>query len=426
MPIAHDPRIDGKPATEPARGPFDVERVRADFPTLRETVHGDKPLAYLDNAATSLKPQCVIDTLNDFYTHDNSNVHRGVHTLSQRATFAFERARGKVKNLLNAESEKEIVFTRGATEALNLVAQSYGGTFLKPGDEILVSEMEHHANIVSWQLIQERTGAVLRVVPMDDTGELRMDEFHRLLGERTKIVSIVHISNALGTVNPIGEIVAAAHAAGAIAVVDGAQSVPHARIDVRAMDADFFVFSGHKVLGPTGIGVLYGKRELLESMPPWQGGGDMIDRVAFDGTTFNVIPHKFEAGTPHIAGAIGLGAAIDYLTRTGFDGIEEHEAKLLAYATERLLEVEGARIFGTAGKKAGVLSFNVGDLHPHDLGSIMDMEGVATRVGHHCAQPAMRHFGISATCRASLAFYNDEGDIDRFIAALNKAVRMLK
>jgi len=414
---------DVHPGTEkPRAAAFDLARIRADFPTLAEKVHGEKTLVYLDNGATSLKPQSVIDAIDHFYTHDNSNVHRGVHKLSQRATFAFERARGKAKNFLGAESEKEIIFTRGATEAINLVAQSYGRVHFAPGDEVIVTAMEHHANIVPWQL----AGATLRVIPMNERGELRMEEYEKLFSPRTKLVAFVHVSNALGTINPAKEIIDIAHRHGVPALVDGAQAVQHMKVDVRALDADFYVFSGHKVLGPTGIGVLYGKRALLEAMPPWQGGGDMIDRVTFEKTTFNDLPHKFEAGTPHIAGAIGLGAAIDYIERVGWAAIAEHERALLEYGTRKLLEVPGVVIHGTAAKKAGVLSFNVEGLHPHDLGAIMDMEGVATRVGHHCAQPVMQFFRIPATCRASLAFYNSFEDIDRFVEALKKAVRMLK
>lgn len=408
--------------SEPVARSFDLERIRADFPTLREKVHGEKTVVYLDNGATSLKPQSVIDTISHFYTHDNSNVHRGVHKLSQRATFAFERSRGKVKNFLGAASEKEIVFTRGATEAINLVAQSWGRDHIGPGDEVIVTAMEHHANIVPWQL----AGATLRVIPMDRRGELLIDELPALFSERTRMVAVVHVSNALGTINPVERIVAEAHKRGVPVLLDGAQAVQHMKIDVRALDADFYVFSGHKVLGPTGIGVLYGKRELLEAMPPWQGGGDMIDRVTFEKTTFNDLPHKFEAGTPHIAGAIGLGAAIDYIERIGFAAIAAHEHALLEYGTRRLLEIPGLVIHGTAREKAGVLSFNVEGLHPHDIGSIMDMEGVATRVGHHCAQPVMQFFGIPATCRASLAFYNSMEDIDKLVEALKKAIRMLK
>ncbi len=426
MTVAHDLQPEEKKQAIVVPGPFDIERIRADFPTLHEKVHGDKTVVYLDNAATSQKPRIVIDTLNHYYTHDNSNVHRGVHSLSQRATFAYERARGKVKNFLGAESEKEIIFTRGTTEAINIVAQSYGRTFLREGDEILISEMEHHANIVPWQMVRNQTGAKLRVIPMNDRGELLMEDFYKLLTKRTKIVSFVHVSNALGTINPAKEIIDAAHGVGAVVLVDGAQAVPHTRVDVRELDADFYTFSAHKVLGPTGIGALYGKRDLLERTPPWQGGGDMIDRVTFEETTYNDLPHKFEAGTPHIAGAIGLGAAIDYMHRIGFENVEQQEANLLLYGTERLSEIEGLRIYGTAADKAGVLSFNVDGIHPHDLGSIMDMEGIATRVGHHCAQPVMQHFGIPATCRASLAFYNNTEDMDLFVQALYKAIRMLK
>ncbi len=425
MTYAEQHPIDDLEFVEAPYVPFNVERIRQDFPILHQKVHG-KPLVYLDNAASSQKPRVVIETLNDYYEKDNANVHRGVHQLSQRATFAYERSRGKVKNFLNAASEKEIIFTRGATEAINLVAQSYARAFLKAGDEILVTGMEHHANIVPWQLVGEQIGTVLRAAPINDAGELIVEEFDKLLTDKTKLVSIPHISNALGTVNPVKELIEKAHARGIPVLLDGAQSVPHVGINVEELDCDFFVFSGHKVFGPTGIGVLYGKEELLNKMPPYQGGGDMIDLVSFEKTTFNDLPYKFEAGTPHIAGAIGLGAAIDYMRRIGLKNIAEYEHELLEYATGRMMEIDGLRIIGTAKDKASVLSFIVEGIHPHDIGSILDLEGIAVRVGHHCAQPVMQRFGIPATARASLAFYNTREEIDAFIAALHKAIRMLK
>lgn len=405
---------------------FDADRIRGDFPTLHQSVHGTKPLVYLDNAATSQKPRQVIDALTHYYTHDNSNVHRGVHALSQRATHAYESARGKVRDFINAESEKEIIFVRGCTEGVNLVANTFGEAFLRAGDEVIISHMEHHANIVPWQLLRDRLGIVLRIAPINKKGELIFEEYEKLLSGKTKLVSTVHVSNALGTINPVREIVESAHRAGAKVMLDGAQAVPHMPVDVRALDVDFYAFSGHKMCGPTGIGVVYGRKELLDEMPPWQGGGDMIDVVTFEKTTFGDTPHRFEAGTPHIAGAIGLGAAIDYLTGIGMDRIGAAERELLEYAAERLGGIRDLIIYGTARNKASVISFNVEGVHPHDLSAIMDMEGIATRVGHHCAQPLMQFFGVSATARASLAFYNNREDIDRFADALRKAIRMLK
>ena len=413
-----------QPSFAPLTGD-DIERIRGDFPILHQEVHG-KPLVYLDNAATSQKPRQVIAALDHYYNTDNSNIHRGVHTLSERATVAHEGARDKVKQFLNAADHREIVFVRGATEAINLVAQSYARPRLKPGDEILITEMEHHSNIVPWQMVCEQTGAVLKVVPIGETGELLIDEFHRLLSVRTRLVAVVHVSNALGTVNPVEEIVTAAHAQGVPVLLDGAQAVPHVAVDVQALDCDFYAFSGHKLYAPTGIGVLYGKAALLEAMPPYQGGGEMIRSVSFVKTEYNALPHKFEAGTPHIAGAIGLGAAIDYVANIGLPAIAAWEDELLRYATARALEIPGVRIIGTARDKTGILSFVLDGVHPHDIGTILDHEGVAIRTGHHCAMPVMEHFAVPATARASLALYNTRGDIDRLIAAILKVKEVFR
>jgi cysteine desulfurase/selenocysteine lyase len=402
-----------------------VEGIRRDFPILHQEIHG-KPLVYLDNAATSQKPRQVIAALDHYYNADNSNIHRGVHTLSERATAAHEGARDKVKQFLNAADHREIVFVRGATEAINLVAQSYARPRLKPGDEILITEMEHHSNIVPWQMVCEQTGAVLKVVPIGETGELLIDEFHRLLSVRTRLVAVVHVSNALGTVNPVGEIIAAAHAQGVPVLLDGAQAVPHVEVDVQALDCDFYAFSGHKLYAPTGIGVLYGKAALLEAMPPYQGGGEMIRSVSFVKTEYNALPYKFEAGTPHIAGAIGLGQAIDYVAGLGLRAIAAWEDELLRYATARALEIPGVRIIGTARNKTGILSFVLDGVHPHDIGTVLDHEGVAVRTGHHCAMPVMEHFAVPATVRASLALYNTRGDIDRLIAAILKVKEVFR
>ena len=399
---------------------FEVERIRQDFPILHQEVHGN-PLVYLDNAATSQKPQQVIAALDHYYHTDNSNIHRGVHTLSERATAAYELARDKIASFLNAGDRREIVFVRGATEAINLVAQSYARPRLKSGDEILITEMEHHSNIVPWQMLCEQTGAVLKVVPINELGELLIDEFYRLLSVRTKLVSVVHVSNALGTINPVDEIIQAAHTQGVPVLLDGAQAVPHIAVDVRALDCDFYVFSGHKLYAPTGIGALYGKAALLEAMPPYQGGGDMIRSVTFAKTEFNALPYKFEAGTPHIAGGIGLGAAIDYIQDIGLDTITAWEDDLLRYATARAQDIPGLRLIGTARKKAGILSFVLDGVHPHDIGTILDHEGVAIRTGHHCAMPVMEHFAVPATARASFALYNSRNDVDRLIAAIIKA-----
>jgi cysteine desulfurase/selenocysteine lyase len=398
---------------------FDVERLREDFPILGQMVHG-KPLVYLDNAATTQKPRAVIDAVTAYYSRDNANVHRGVHTLSQRATQAYEDARATIQRFLNASSPHEVIFTRNATEGINLVAQTFGRSRLGAGDEVVLSVMEHHSNIVPWQLICQERGASLRVIPMTDAGVLRLDEYERLLGPATRLVSIVHMSNALGTINPVREIIAAAHVRGVPVLVDGSQAVHHMPVDVRDLDADFYVCTGHKVYGPTGIGVLYGKERLLEAMPPYQGGGDMISSVAFDKTTYNTLPYKFEAGTPNVAGAIGLGAAVDYITAIGVDRIAAHERDLLAYGTAALSEVPGLTLIGTAPEKAGVMSFVMEGVHPHDVGTIVDQEGVAIRTGHHCAQPLMHRLGIAATARASLALYNTRGEIDALVTALHK------
>ena len=398
---------------------FDVMRLREDFPILRQKVHG-KPLVYLDNGATSQKPQAVIDVLNRYYSEENSNIHRGVHYLSEHATEAYEGAREKVRRFINAGTAEEIIFVRGATEAINLVAQSYGRTFFKAGDEMIVSAMEHHSNIVPWQILCEQTGAKLRVIPINHDGEIVMEEFCRLLNEKTRLVSITHVSNALGTIVPVREVIASAHERGVPVLLDGAQAVPHLRIDVRELGCDFYAFSGHKMFGPTGIGVLYGRRDLLDQMPPYQGGGDMISLVTFEKTHYNVLPYKFEAGTPHIAGGIGLGAAIDYLLALDWDALGRHEDGLLSYATDALANIDGVRIIGTAKQKAGVLSFVFDHVHAHDVGTILDQEGVAVRAGHHCAMPVMQRFGVPATTRASFAFYNTAAEIDVLARAVQR------
>jgi cysteine desulfurase/selenocysteine lyase len=399
--------------------PRNVEHWRADFPILGERVHG-RPLVYLDNGATTQKPASVIYAENAYYRHSNANVHRGVHLLSQRATDAFEAARAKIARFINAQRPEEIVFVRGTTEAINLVAQSYARPQLKPGDEILISAMEHHSNIVPWQLVCEQTGAALKVVPIDDTGALDVDAYERLLSERTRLVAITHLANALGSIYPVERIVAAAHGKGVPVLLDGAQAISHLPVDVRAIDCDFYAFSGHKVYGPTGIGVLYARAALLEAMPPWQGGGDMIRSVTFEKTEYNAIPWKFEAGTPNIAGAIALGAALDYVDRIGMEVIAAHEADLLAYATDALRAITGLRLIGTARDKAGILSFVLDGVHAHDVGTILDNHGVAVRAGHHCAMPVMQRFGVPATVRASLALYNTHEDIDVLIEGLGR------
>lgn len=411
---------DAQPA---ARSAFDVARIREDFPALWQQIHG-KPLVYLDNAATSQKPKLVIETIEQYYLTQNSNVHRGIHLLSERATEAFEGARAKVAHFLNASDAREIIFVRGATEGINLVAHSFARPLLTVGDEILISEMEHHSNIVPWQIVCKETGAVLRVVPINDDGELRLDEYERLLGPRTRLVSMVHISNALGTINPVQQMIEMAHNQGVPVLIDGAQATPHLPVDVRALDCDFYVCSGHKLFGPTGIGIVFGKAHLLEAMPPYQGGGDMILSVTFEKTIYNEAPLKFEAGTPHIAGAIGLGAAIDYVSSIGLDRIAAYEGELLAYATDAISAIPGLRIIGTAKEKASILSFVLDGVHAHDIGTILDQEGIAIRTGHHCAQPVLQRFGVPATARASVAFYNTRDEIDALVKAIHKVTEL--
>jgi len=402
---------------------LDVEAVRKDFPILARKVHG-QPLVYLDNGATSQKPQVVIDALSRYYAEENSNIHRGVHYLSEYATAAYEGAREKIKRFINAPKSQEIIFVRGTTEAINLVAQSYGRTFLKAGDEIIVSAMEHHSNIVPWQILCEQVGARLRVIPINHDGELVMDEYRRLLTEKTKFVSVTHISNALGTIVPVKEVVALARERGVPVMLDGAQAAPHLKLDVQEIGCDFYAFSGHKLFGPTGVGVLFGRSELLERMPPYQGGGDMISLVTFEKTHYNVLPYKFEAGTPHIAGGIGLGAAIDYLGKLNWEQVVSHEQDLLAYATDALLTIPGLKIIGTAKEKAGVISFVFDHVHAHDVGTILDQEGVAVRTGHHCAMPVMQRFGVPATTRASFAFYNTRDEVDALKKAIHRVLRV--
>lgn len=404
---------------------FDIKKIRQDFPNLAVTVRGKK-LVYLDNAATTFKPRSVIESGNRHYTSGVANVHRGVHYLSEMATQEYEEARTKTRLFLNASDNSEIIFTRGTTESINLVAHSFGRAFLKAGDEIIISAMEHHSNIVPWQMLCEQNGCVLKIIPINDDGDIIFEEYRKLLTTKTKLVSIVYISNSLGTINPIEEIIVEAHKKGALVLVDGAQAVSHAKIDVQKLDCDFFAFSGHKLFGPTGIGVLYGKRSLLEKMPPYQGGGDMIASVTFEKTTYNVLPYKFEAGTPNIAGAIGLGAAIDYVESIGLEAIANYKKELLDYGTKVLLMIPGLRLIGTAKQKSSILSFVLPDIHPHDLGTIVDGEGVAIRTGHHCTQPVMKRFNIPATARASLAFYNTKEEIDALVAAVQKAREVFK
>ncbi len=403
---------------------YDVEKVRADFPVLREQVHG-RPLVYLDNAATSQKPDAVIDAITNYYRHDNANIHRGVHLLSQRATEEYEAARERVQAFLHAREAREIIFVRGATEGINLVAQTFGRANVHAGDEVLITALEHHSNIVPWQILCEEKGATLRVAPINQKGELELDAFEGLLGPRTKIAAISHVSNALGTINPVKQMIEIAHASGVPVLVDGAQAVPHMPVDVQDLDCDFYVFSGHKVYGPTGIGALYGKAELLEVMPPYQGGGDMISSVTFEKTIYNKVPYKFEAGTPDIAGVIGLGAALDYIGRLGIVKIGAHEHELLQYATERIGKMDGVRLVGTARQKAGVLSFVLEGIHPHDIGTILDQEGIAVRTGHHCAQPVMDFFAVPATVRASFALYNTKQEIEALAQGIEKVKEIL-
>ncbi|WP_019864178.1 cysteine desulfurase [Methylovulum miyakonense] len=390
---------------------FPVQQIRADFPILAEKIR-NKPLVYLDNAASCQKPNAVIDAISNFYRHDYANIHRGVHTLSVRATDKFEAAREKVKTFINAASSKEIIFVRGATEAVNLVAQTYGKANIQAGDEIIITAMEHHSNIVPWQMLCEQTGAVLKVAPMNVQGELLYPEFEALLNDKTRLVAVVHMSNALGTINPVKKMIDLAHSKGIPVMLDGAQAIPHMAVDVQALDCDFYVFSGHKLYGPSGIGVLYGKQALLEAMPPYQGGGDMIRTVTFEKSTYAGLPHKFEAGTPNIADVVGLGAAIDYLNNFGMDAIADYEAELLAYATEQAEQIKGLTIIGTAAEKGGILSFTLDHIHPHDIGTMLDSLGIAIRAGHHCAMPVMDFYGVPATARASFAMYNTMEEVD--------------
>lgn len=413
---------------------LDINKIREDFPILKREVNG-KPLVYFDNGATSQKPQQVIDAINNYYTYENSNIHRGIHTLSQEATNAYEEARKKVQQFVNAKYSHEIIFTKGTTDSINLVASSFGKKYLKKGDEIIISTMEHHSNIVPWQMICEEKGAILKVIPINDKGELLLDEFKKLLSNKTKLVAITHVSNTLGTINPIKEIIKLVrqHAPplremeeGAFILIDGAQAVPHTKVDVQELDCDFYAFSGHKMFGPTGVGILYGKEAILNNLPPYQGGGDMIKTVTFEKTTYNELPHKFEAGTPNIVGGIGLGIAVDYMNSIGIDKIEAYEHELLTYATEQIKQIEGVRIIGEATNKASVLSFVVDGTHPSDIGMIIDKLGVAIRTGHHCTEPLMNRFNVPGTARASFAFYNTFEEIDVFISAVRRAVKMLK
>jgi len=407
----------------PEYQPFDVNRVRADFPILERKIHG-KPLIYFDTASSSQRPAAVIDAVDDFYRRHNTNVHRGVHTLSQEATELYESGRRKLAAYINATSEKEVIFTRGTTESINLVANSYLRPKLQPGDEILVTHMEHHANIVPWQMLCEQTGAVLKVVPINERGELKMDELKSMLSERVKLLGIVHVSNALGTVNPVAEVCRLANAQGIPVLVDGAQAMPHSRVDVQALGCTFYCLSAHKMYGPTGIGALWAREATLDAMPPWQGGGEMIRKVTFEKTTWNDLPAKFEAGTPHIAGGVGLAAAIDYLSQFDMREVMAHEQRVLSYATRRLSEIEDLRIIGTAKEKAGAISFTLGDIHPHDLGTVIDHHGIALRTGHHCAMPVMQFFNVPATARVSFGLYNTEKEVDALIAALHSVREM--
>ena len=402
---------------------LDVPKIRADFPALQQKIHG-QPLVYLDNAATSQKPQVVLDAIQRTYAWDNANIHRGVHELSVRATDAFEASRRTVQQTLNAAHSQEIIFVRGTTEAINLVAHSYAGRRVRQGDEIIISAMEHHSNIVPWQVLCEEKGARLRVIPVADSGELVLDEYEKLLSSKTRLVAITHVSSVLGSINPVQRMIEMARVWDVPVLLDGAQAVPHLKVDVRELDCDFYAFSGHKVLGPTGIGVLYGKKDLLESMPPYQTGGSMIESVRFEKTTYASLPEKFEAGTPHIAGGIGLGPALDYLNALGLDRVKAYEEDLLAYTTERLLEIPGLRILGLAKEKACVLSFVLGEIHPHDIGTILDQHGIAIRTGHHCAQPLMDRFGVPATARASFSFYNTRDEVDRLAKELLKGIEV--
>lgn len=402
---------------------FDVNKIREDFPTLNQKVYG-KDLIYFDNGATAQKPQVVIDSINQYYSKDNSNIHRGVHFLSQEATTQYEEARKTIQKYINAEFEEEVLFTKGTTDSINLVAFSLGET-MKAGDEIIISAMEHHSNIVPWQMLCERKGCVLRVVPINEDGDLIMDEFKSMLSSKTKLVSITHISNTLGTINPVEEIIELAHEAGALVLLDGAQSIQHMTVDMQALDCDLYAFSGHKVFGPTGVGILYGKRDVLNSMPPYQGGGDMIAKVTFEKTTYNVLPHKFEAGTPHIAGGICLGKAFEYLSTLNMEALQAYEKELAEYCESEIKKIEGVRLIGTAKNKTSVVSFVVNGTHPFDVGTLLDKQGIAVRTGHHCTQPLMDFFKIPGTIRASFAFYNTKEEIDIFVKALKRSVNML-
>ena len=403
---------------------LDVELIRSEFPILSRKVNG-QPLVYLDNGATSQKPLSVISAISKYYTYQNSNIHRGIHTLSQEATTAYEEARTTVQQFINAEHTHEVIFTSGTTGSINLIASVFGKKHLKEGDEIIISTMEHHSNIVPWQMICEEKGAILKVVPINDKGEFLMSEYENLLSDKTKLVAITHVSNTLGTINPAKEIIAKAHQKGALVLIDGAQAVPHTKVDVQELDCDFYAFSGHKMFGPTGVGILYGKEDLLNNLPPYQGGGDMIKTVTFEKTTYNELPHKFEAGTPNIVGGIGLAAAIDYINKIGIDKIEAYEHELLTYATEQIKQVEGVQIIGEAEKKASVLSFVVEGTHPTDIGTIIDKLGIAIRTGHHCTEPLMNRFNIPGTARATFSFYNTFNEVDIFINALKRAIKML-
>lgn len=404
---------------------FDVHAIRRDFPILSREVNG-KPLVYLDNGATTQKPQSVIDVLNRYYSNENSNIHRGVHYLSQAATDAYEQARKKIQVFINAKHEHEVIFTKGTTDSINLIADTFGRTFLQKGDEVIITAMEHHSNIVPWQMACEYHGAVLKFIPMNEKGELLMDELDNLLTEKTKIISVVHVSNSLGTINPIETIIEKAHHLNIPVVVDGAQAIQHMKINVQALDVDFYVFSGHKIFGPTGVGILYGKEKWLEKLPPYQGGGDMIKEVTLKKTTYNDLPHKFEAGTPHIAGGIGLGASIDYVNKVGIENIASYEAELLAYAKLKMSAVDDIQLIGTAAKKSSVMSFLINGTHPFDVGTILDKLGIAVRTGHHCTQPIMDQLGIPGTARATFAFYNTKEEIDILVDGINRAAKMLR
>ena len=403
---------------------IDLQKIRSDFPILSREVNG-KPLVYFDNGASSQKPKQVIDVISHYYEYEHSNIHRGIHTLSQEATNAYEDARKTLQHFINAKHDHEIIFTAGTTGSINLVASSFGKKYLKEGDEIIISTMEHHSNIVPWQMICEEKGAILKVVPINDEGEFLMEEFKDLLSEKTKLVAVTHVSNTLGTINPVKEIIEKSHANGALVLIDGAQSVPHTKVDVQELDCDFYVFSGHKMCGPTGVGILYGKEDILNELPPYQGGGDMIKTVTFEKTTYNSLPHKLEAGTPNIAGGIGLAAAAKYMNEIGIDKIEAYEHELLTYATQQIKQIDGVRIIGEAENKASVLSFLVDGTHPSDIGMIVDKLGIAIRTGHHCTEPLMNRFNIPGTARASFAFYNTIEEIDIFITALKRAIKML-